>query len=135
MYTDVLLHDLRTLGVMLDTDGSELRLSAPTGVLTRARASRIKANETVLIYLLQLPDDHCELRRLCSANCAVLTRDDRRYLLQRLPRSRDQRLRMLKKYTGVWQSAMQQEPVDHRKQNAGRVAANTWLRTDAHGHL
>lgn len=68
MNAQELLHDLRTLGVDLTTDGEELKLSAPTGTLTPERVSAIKRAKPVLIQLLLPPSD----RHGLTPHCAVL---------------------------------------------------------------
>jgi hypothetical protein len=35
---------------------------------------------------------------------------------------------LLEKYSQLWQSTMDNEPLDYKKQNVGRFAANTFLR-------
>lgn len=124
-----LLHDLRSLGVALTTDGEQLKLSAPTGILTPERVSVIKRAKPALIQLLMPPDDHRGLTLHCAALGIELLPDDARYLLALLPCPRKRRLETLNQYLALWQQAAEQEPVGHKKQNAGRFAANTWLRS------
>jgi len=124
-----LLHDLRSLGVALTTDGEELKLSAPAGTLTPERVSAIKRVKPALIQLLMPPEDQHGLILHCAALRVELLPDDARYLLALLPYPRKKRLGALNQYVALWQQAAEQEAVEHRKQNAGRLAANTWLRS------
>jgi hypothetical protein len=59
--------------------------------------------------------------------CEVLG-DDLEYLLKYLPITTDERNGTIQGYRYEWQLGMAAEPVEHKKQNAGRFRANTWLR-------
>jgi hypothetical protein len=48
--------------------------------------------------------------------------------LRLLPINSQQRKIALDAYHDEWLAGMAAEPVEHKKQNAGRFRANTWLR-------
>ena len=56
-----------------------------------------------------------------------LLREDRRFIQARIHYRRD-RDRLLSEYAKHWKQAADAEPVEHRQANAGRRAANKWLR-------
>ena len=53
---------------------------------------------------------------------------DLEYLEAHLPAGDGEREELLLGYCRVWQNAMDDESASHQRQNAGRRAANTWLR-------
>jgi len=53
--------------------------------------------------------------------------DDLRFLQQFLPKASKPRNKIIREYIGRWHQALKQESVGHRKQNAGRRAANLWV--------
>tara|TARA_R110000772_G_scaffold48719_1_gene111167 strand:- start:2896 stop:3387 length:492 start_codon:yes stop_codon:yes gene_type:complete len=55
--------------------------------------------------------------------------EDVAFLTWHLPRSTTARNQALRDYVHYWREAMDTEPARHRKQNRGRFAANTWLRS------
>lgn len=57
-----------------------------------------------------------------------LLRDDLTFLLRYLPVNVEQRNATIRRYIDVWRRACESEPVAHKKANAGRRAANIWLR-------
>ncbi len=59
--------------------------------------------------------------------CQLLA-DDRSYMLSRLPVGGRARKRAIEQYKLIWVEAMDAEPLENRKQNAGRFVANIWLR-------
>ena len=125
-----LLHELQVLGFALTTDGEELRLNAPTGLLTPERINTIKQAKPALIQLILPPEDQYALTRHCNTQGVELLPDVARYLLKLLPHHSKQRLQSLNQYLSVWQRAAEREPVEHKKHNAGRYAANSWLRNE-----
>lgn len=54
--------------------------------------------------------------------------DDLLFLRCCLPIKVGPRNTALDHYVSLWLEAMEREPVGHKKENAGRFAANTWLR-------
>lgn len=54
--------------------------------------------------------------------------EDVAFLVWYLPRSTTARNRVLLEYVARWQQEMIAEPLEHRKQNRGRFAANCWIR-------
>jgi hypothetical protein len=59
--------------------------------------------------------------------------EDVKFLLGRLPSDQKARNQTLNSYRSIWLEAMDGEPLEHRKQNKGRHAANTWLRLNTDG--
>lgn len=55
--------------------------------------------------------------------------EDLAFIRERLPIGATRRNEAIRQYAAVWIEAMAAEPVEHCKQNAGRHAANSWLRT------
>jgi hypothetical protein len=80
----------------------------------------------------QYPDQH-HIVPLAVVNKQLypceLTRDDRDFLIDNLPGPPRFRSEVKQCYREIWIAAMEREPVDFKKQNAGRYAANCWLRT------
>lgn len=62
-----------------------------------------------------------------AQGCEVL-REDLVFIKGRLPTGTVKRNAMQRAYAACWLAAMDQEPLSHRKENAGRFAANTALR-------
>ena len=66
-----------------------------------------------------------------QAVTALLLPDDKAYLKQQLePVPKPQRVAVYRQYCEVWQSAAAAEPNEIRRDNAGRRAANIWIRTN-----
>ena len=66
-----------------------------------------------------------------QAVTALLLPDDKAYLKQQLePVPKPQRIAVYRQYCEVWQSAAAAEPNEIRRDNAGRRAANIWIRTN-----
>ena len=59
--------------------------------------------------------------------CELLP-DDKAYLISYLPVKKGFRKTVLGGYKDKWLLYMRLEDVDHKKQNAGRCGANSWLR-------
>ena len=59
-----------------------------------------------------------------------LLADDLAFLRWHLPKATRARNAAVREYVRRWHEAMDAEPVKYRKDNVGRQAANTWLRTD-----
>jgi hypothetical protein len=59
-----------------------------------------------------------------------LLREDRNFIEARTRYHRDPD-KLQREYAGIWREAAAAEPAEHRKANAGRRAANVWLRRDA----
>lgn len=57
--------------------------------------------------------------------------DDLTFLRNRLPGDTNGRNVSVREYIRRWHEAMDAEPVNYRKDNAGRYAANTWLRVNS----
>ena len=57
--------------------------------------------------------------------------DDLKFIHRNLPSGPKERRHTIVHYRRIWLAAMDAEPARHRKQNAGRAAANIWLRTGA----
>ena len=61
----------------------------------------------------------------------LLLPDDKAYLKQQLkPVPAEHRLKVYRQYCEVWQSAAAAEPNEIHRDNAGRRAANIWIRTN-----
>lgn len=80
-----------------------------------------------------LPDERelaeAERTRRNPLHGLPLLREDRRYIWQRLARAPEQDHHvLLTQYREHWLTAADAEPVDHRKDNTARAAANDWLR-------
>jgi hypothetical protein len=56
--------------------------------------------------------------------------EDLALLRWHLPRDTGQHNAWIEDYLATWKEAMEKEPIEHCKQNAGRKAANTWLRQE-----
>ncbi|MBT00621.1 MAG: hypothetical protein CMI01_18410 [Oceanospirillaceae bacterium] len=57
--------------------------------------------------------------------------DDKRFITPKLACfTGRERHRLLSEYRRRWLEAAENEPVEYRKDNAGRFAANTWLRNE-----
>ena len=69
-----------------------------------------------------------ELADYCTAMSVQLLRDDSEFLLRLLPRQPQARLSVMDNYLARWKEAACEEAIEHKQQNAGRYAANTWLR-------
>ena len=55
--------------------------------------------------------------------------DDREFVYRRLKGTRgEKRLTLVNQYFDEWQQGSDAQPEEHRKENAGRYRANTWLR-------
>lgn len=62
-------------------------------------------------------------------NGLPLNRDDWKYIDRLLlGRGSQVKLTVLEQYRSEWEAASHAEPLPHRKDNAGRFAANVWLR-------
>ncbi|MEH6552405.1 MAG: hypothetical protein V7744_20715 [Pseudomonadales bacterium] len=61
------------------------------------------------------------------ALCLLLP-DDKEFLLRLLPVSAKQRKDVTQRYKAEFLVGVNAEPTDHKKQNAGRFRANSWLR-------
>lgn len=70
--------------------------------------------------------------RLVREHCAVLPEDER--LISKVANSRtpQQALQIAQRYITTWQRAAEQEPVSHKRDNAGRRAANRELTGGRH---
>ncbi|MBP5979068.1 MAG: hypothetical protein KA748_02580 [Halomonas sp.] len=70
--------------------------------------------------------------RLVREHCAVLPEDER--LIGKVANSRtpQQALQIAQRYITTWQHAAEQEPVSHKRDNAGRRAANRELTGGRH---
>lgn len=66
-----------------------------------------------------------------SSQGVFLLADDLAYLRWHLPREPAARNAAVTEYVRLWHEAMNREPVEYRKDNAGRRAANTWLRSQS----
>lgn len=59
----------------------------------------------------------------------ILLRDDKRFLARLLePLARDAKGRVMWAYRAAWEAGEAEEAVPHKKENAGRRAANLWIR-------
>ena len=66
-----------------------------------------------------------------QAVTALLLPDDKVYIRQQLePVPKPQRIAVYRQYCAVWQSAAAAEPNEIQRDNAGRRAANIWIRTN-----
>jgi len=61
---------------------------------------------------------------------SIQLRDDRIFIRKCLSNvSGAERLALVNEYLEQWQQAADAEPISFKKENKGRFAANTWLRT------
>ena len=58
----------------------------------------------------------------------ILLPDDKEFLLRLLPVRTKQRKIVIERYKAEFLVGMKSESIDHKKQNAGRFRANSWLR-------
>jgi len=63
-----------------------------------------------------------------------LLKEDRKFVNGFLKGNRKNKVELVAAYIEVWLAEMEKEPVSYRKQNVGRFAANTWLRTRGGGY-
>ncbi len=60
---------------------------------------------------------------------AIQLRDDRAFIRECLSMvTGNEYLALVNEYLEQWRKAAEAEPVEHKKENASRFAANTWLR-------
>lgn len=57
--------------------------------------------------------------------------EDRTLLLRYLPKATKRRRAVVNEYQRRWLEAAAREPQSYRKQNRGRLVANTWLRVES----
>ena len=69
----------------------------------------------------------CTLEWLRGQGCRVLP-EDVAFIAALLPRGARRRNATLRAYVGAWLAAMEREALEHRKDNRGRLVANTALR-------
>ena len=127
------LQQLESKGVQvgLAMDGENLRVHAgdPLTDIQRAYIRRHKAELLSEIRDRVCPKTPGEYIKLL-APCEVLP-DDIKFLEKNLPELKAHRTMMLERYRQIWEQAAAAEALPHKKQNAGRSAANIWLRTGA----
>lgn len=92
------------------------------GGLSEQQRQYVRANKVALLY--QLIDDHSILDFLRP--CELIP-GDRPFILGLIP-SGVIKVYALTNYREQWLAGMDSEPIEHKKQNAGRYRANSWLR-------
>ena len=132
MSSTALLAGLYIDGVELYSDGNKLKLSAPTGTLPPERLASVLEAKAELITLLWHPESSQCITKYCTSLGIELLSDDYRTLCSLLPARGSPRTAAPACYTAAWLMAMGREPTEHKRQNAGRFAANTWLQQYRH---
>lgn len=78
---------------------------------------------------LEIPN-RLQIREFLEGLGAEPLADDIRFYRENLPIDTSTHNDLLRKIGAMWGAAMQAEKNTHKKQNAGRYAANCWLRTE-----
>lgn len=75
------------------------------------------------------PIDMNKFLKYCESKGLELLPDDISFLKLKTKYMRESKIRpVLSKYVIIWIDEMAKERIEHRKQNVGRFAANSWLR-------
>ena len=122
------IDELRTEGIKLSVNGENLKVYS-VNPLTDEQRAFLKANKAELLPVVKKLWKPAQVIDFLTG-CEVLP-DDLPFLQKHLPRDRKRRLVALQQYKVLWEEAALAEPANHKKQNAGRFVANTWLRTVA----
>ncbi|MCX2979747.1 hypothetical protein EYC98_02590 [Halieaceae bacterium IMCC14734] len=126
-----IVYKLRAEGVRLFPRGDKL-LAVPQGnAITDEQRALIKANRETLLAEVSKTWQPAQVIDFLTG-CEIVP-EDARFILDHLPTDRRARIATLNNYRAVWIDASTNEPVPHKKENAGRLAANTWLRTVCRG--
>lgn len=126
MSTAEIIEEIAAAGIEINlTEDNKLESIGPTGF----------RNKPVFKLLVNHRDDIVSsLVRECDEQANIVInklelKDDRDFVIRKLQGiSGYQRLAIVTDYVLTWQEAAKDEPIEFRKQNSGRRAANTWLR-------
>ena len=129
MTVEELLVGLNEKGIYLAAGSDTLHLSAPIGLLTSGVKADLKLAKPLLIPLLKPPTDLETMIAMATWWGAELLVDDARFVMERWPDQESERALTLQRYLTVWRTATEKQPDTHSRQNIGRWAANSWLRT------
>ena len=123
MITAQLVESLAEMGVNLDvTDKGNLRIVSSQNFISTPEFEELKNSKSEIVSHLN------QLKAENLVNSLKL-RDDRVFVHQSLIGIYGtKRLNIVNKYIEQWQQGSNAEPVDIKKDNAGRYQANTWLR-------
>lgn len=129
-----LLEEMTKNGVVFKASGDRLKVVAKNGYMTPEKLSIVRKHKAELITLIvsntsgktifRYPPP---IKQLQEYGLDVL-HEDWLFLSAQLPVDDDECDEAVKSYIAVWLQAMKQEPLNHKKQNVGRRAANTFLR-------
>ena len=118
--------ELRSKGIKLGVNGPNLKVYSRNPLTDEQRAF-LKANKSQLLPVVEKLWKPAQIIDFMTG-CDVLP-DDLPFLQQYLPSERGPRLVAMQEYRQIWEQAAAAEPLPQKKENAGRKAANTWLRS------
>lgn len=117
-----LISEANSLGVQLSLVGDEVKLKAkekpPTELI-----EQLRQHKPLIIQVLK--PQKLSIQSLADYGLELIPCDIK-YLMQRLPIG-DERQELLRRYIECWLQGMASEPIDHKKQNAGRRKANLMI--------
>lgn len=124
MDAQTLLADFGKRGIALSIDGEKLRYKGP---ITESDIGLLKTYKPLLLGYLQAANDADLLASL------PLLREDYRFVMKRLATIPiEDHDAILEEYRRVWLEAADREPLEHRRDNAGRRCANLFLLGGTH---
>lgn len=148
MIADELIRQCHEAGIELSINGDSLHYKG-NGAFIRSIEKELRDNKAAILETLAendliqfIVDPAIEKSSLVTIGqridaymtpCLPL-RDDKHFLIMRLPSDIERCRAVLRAYKQQWLVGMEQEPLIHKKQNKGRYKANTWLRCKA-GYL
>jgi hypothetical protein len=118
-----LVESLGEMGVNLDvTDKGKLRIVSNQEFITTSEFEQLKNSKTEIVSYL----NHKKAEGLVNS---LKLHDDRIFVHQCLNGIYGtKRLEIVNKYLEQWQQGSSAEPINIKKDNAGRYQANTWFR-------
>jgi hypothetical protein len=125
---DAVIEPLLTQGLKLSLEGDRIRLQ-PRALIDDAVREYVQAHRSQIIAALAAPSPPAD-----PLDGLPLVRDDRIFIEGILARYQNRnRHATLLEYRARWLAAAgAPELKEHQRDNAGRFAANTWLRTRLH---
>lgn len=125
---DAVIEPLLRHGLSLSLEGNRIRVR-PKALIDDAIREYVKNNRPQIIAALAAPPHPAD-----PLEGLALVRDDRIFIEAILARFRNRnRHAILTEYRAHWLAAAgAPELKEHQRDNAGRFAANTWLRTRLH---
>ena len=123
MSTAHLVESLVEMGVNLDvTDKGKLRIVSSQDFISTPEFEELKNSKSEIV-------SHLNQQKAESLVSSLKLRDDRVFVHRCLIGIYGtKRLEIVNKYLEQWQQGSSSEPVNIKKDNAGRYKANTWLR-------